>query len=73
MIGNPSTANITEALETLAGYPVLYSNLYYVIEGFDGSDFSEYVTMPDNTIFYVYEQDGDTYRSSVPKTPNIIG
>lgn len=73
VIGNPSTANITEALETLAGYPVLYSNLYYVIEGFDGSDFSEYVTMPDNTIFYVYEQDGDTYRSSVPKTPNIIG
>lgn len=73
VIGNPSTTNITDALATLAGYPLLYSDLYYVIEGFDGSDFSEYVTMPENTIFYVYEQGGEMYRGSVPDRPNVIG
>lgn len=65
--------NITEALATMAGYPLLYSDLYYVIEGFDGSDFTDYVKMPDNTIFYVYEQGDDKYRGSVPKTPGVIG
>jgi tyrosinase len=73
VIGNPSTANITDALSSMAGYPVLYSNLFYVISGYDGSDFSEYVAMPDNTIFYVYEQGDERIRGSVPKTPNIIG
>mgnify|MGYP002630295746 CR=1 FL=1 len=69
-VGDPETA-----LSSLAGWPVLYSDLAYVTEGYNGQDFSQYVKLDNVTIFYTYEKgnNGKFIRGAEPKTPNIVG